>query len=109
MLLADNNQLCDNQDNLVTTFFYEVVTAVDIAVSTFAGFVTTKTTSLRDGRTHIRARTCAHELGCHTRHIRLFITNINNLACDNLVISGLSQVVLVVTSVFSNRKGLFHD
>ena len=56
--MANNNQFCDNQDNLVTTFFCEVVTLLCVGVRCFRQFVTTKTTSLRD--TCVRMRTCAH-------------------------------------------------
>lgn len=56
--MANYNQFCDNQDNLVTTYLKEVVTLKRVGISRFTRFVTTKTSSLRDTCAHMR--TYAH-------------------------------------------------
>lgn len=60
-MLAHINQFCDNRDNLVTTFFCEVVTLKLRAISSVKRFVTTVTTSTRDTCAHMRTHTCARD------------------------------------------------
>lgn len=97
--MAEIQQKCDNRDNLVTTYFVEVVTALALMYQRFTRSVTTVTTF---PRVHVRTHTRAHAhtgIRCHICHIVVKRSNTNALRCDNLSCLRLSQVVTVVTGL----------
>ncbi len=99
--MANYNQFCDNQDNLVTTFLKEVVTLKNVGISRFSRFVTTKTTSLRDTCVHMR--TCAHV----REYVVTYVTSCFLIKkSDSYVVT--TCFYLVVLGCLGCHRGFFH-
>lgn len=107
-MLAVYNQKCANRDNLVPTFFDEVVTAPAVGVSMFARFVPTVTTSLRDTHTYTHAR--AHVCACMdvtdvTHHKNNQISNAYSV--PTWCFGGWNRLSRLAQVFFSHSGGVF--
>lgn len=108
MVLADNNQFCDNQDNLVTTFLREDVTAGSLALSSFTRFVTTVTTSTRDTRAGTHTYTRTHVgMDVTTSHDVIYNHKTNTYICDNLFLLGCHRLSWLSHRLFFLFRGLY--
>jgi hypothetical protein len=108
MLLAVNNQFCDNRDNLVTSVFFEVVTLLDPYIPAFTSFVTTVTTSTRDMRAGAGTHARTHmDVDVTTSHKVIYNHKTETYHRDNLYFVGCHRLSRLSHDFFFQFGGLF--